>query len=1183
MSEEVKIEVELRKYLLGFLDATQTEEIEKNLVSDEEYFQEIQIVEAEIIQDFVDKKLNREEKKAFEENFIITDERREQINFARALRKCVDEKPKTQIEEKPSFFDSLKSFFLSPIPAICSVLVVVGVSIFVWWNYSNKSEVLVALNRSQKKERPTAARISDFDYAPKTEGTRGNDKSENLDLVFAKSRATEAVLKNPTAENYHELGRVFLAEKNFDESIKQFEKAVKLNPSIANLNNDLGVALMEKGRQKDEGSLELYARANESLEKSLELDKNLKEAYFNRALVIELLNLPNQAKEAWENYLKLDSTSKWADEARERLQKLEANKPISKTKEEILQDFLEAKKANDTEKAWQTLSRNREMITGKLIPQQLAFLFVDSKTSGDEATAKEALDALGYAGKLEAEKAGDLFWQNLTNYYKNFEDKEITLIKKAQESLIKGYELTIKRDFANSLEEFEKASKNFQEAGNEPQMMISNYYISNCLSYIEKKSVEDEVRRDELAKKLLKISIERNYKWLELLVLLRITSIQNEVAQFSSAIKNAEKSYLIAKDTENSYDEQRILVMLASMYSRLGNKKKAIEYSQKIFEKMNEADNSPRQKWRNFFNMTELFFSVKNYSVARLLVKEEVLLAEQLGDINQLSMSQIHAGIILAKAKDFLEARNSLIKGLQNAEKLPEGKAQKNLIAYSKLKIADLEQELGNFEESVRLYDESFKVNNSPYFELEVQKGQLRAFVETGNHFELEKQIPKTIQIAEENRLKILEEQQSNGFFHSEISVYETAINWEYERGNSEDSYNYVERSSARSLLDKVENNKQTLNSKSSENTEFFTRASPLKLKEIQAQISENTQLLQYTVLNDKTLIWLITRDKFIVEKVQISAEELQVKVERFIKLILNDKTSLSSETKEIAKEIYLLLINPIYKHLEKSKQICFIPNKSLFFLPFSALLNENERFLLEEFIISYAPSANVFLHCTKIAEKKNNLTTETILSIGNPEFDTTVFPELANLIAAESEAKSIAQLYDNPIVFSGKSATKKSFESNIKNVEVIHFAGHYVVKPELPLASSLLFAKDDDFEKSILTNAELINHKLNRIKLVVLSSCETGVESYLNGEGLIGLSRTFLALETPLVVASQWKVDSDSTAILMKEFHKFRREEKLPTSEALRKSQLKMLDDKKFNTPYYWAAFASFGGNARF
>ncbi|NJM52947.1 MAG: hypothetical protein HC846_05850, partial [Blastocatellia bacterium] len=154
-----------------------------------------------------------------------------------------------------------------------------------------------------------------------------------------------------------------------------------------------------------------------------------------------MLNLPNQAKEAWENYLKLDSTSKWADEARQRLQKLEANKPISKTKEEVLQDFLEAKRANDTEKAWQTLSRNREMITGKLIPQQLAFLFVDSKTSGDEATAKETLDALIYAGKLEEKKSGDLFWRDLAEYYVNVSDEKISDLKKAQDTIREGYKL----------------------------------------------------------------------------------------------------------------------------------------------------------------------------------------------------------------------------------------------------------------------------------------------------------------------------------------------------------------------------------------------------------------------------------------------------------------------------------------------------------------------------------------------------------------------------------------------------------------------------------------------------------------------------------------------------------------------------------------------------------------------
>lgn len=1182
MSEEVKIEVELRKYLLGILDAAQTEEIEKNLVSDEKYFQEIQIVEAEIIQDFVDKKLNQEEKKAFEENFIITKERREQINFARALRKLVDEKPKPQIEKNPSFFDSLKSFFLSPIPAFCGVLAIVGISVFVWWNYSNKSEVLVALNRSQKNERPTDARISDFDYAPKTEGTRGNNSTENLDLVFAKSRATEAVLKNPTAENYHELGRVYLAEKNFDESVKQFEKAVKLNPNIAKLNSDLGVALMEKGKQKEEGSLELYAKANESISKAIEQDKNLKEAYFNLALAIELLNLPNQAQEAWENYLKLDSTSKWADEARERLKKLEENKPISKTKEEVLQDFFEAKKANDTEKAWQTLSRNREMITGKLIPQQLAFLFVDAKAGGNEAKAKEALDALVYAGKLEEEKSGDLFWRDLAKYYSGVYSREIPKLKEAHQALFKGYEQHLKNEFTKALGEFQLALQLFSETGNIWQGQIGNNYIANSLGYIEKKSDEVERKRIEITNQILKFSQEKRYKWLELLQMMRITSIRNEANQHSVAISNAEKSYIIARNLEDSYAEQVILGMLTSLHSRLGNKKKAIEFTQMIFAKMNSADNSLRQKWRNYFNAAELFFSVRNFSAAKLAVKEELLVAQQISETGVLSTSQTHSGVIYAKTKDFSEARDLLNKGMENAQKLPDEKFRKNLVAYSLLKLAHLEKELGNFDESARLYNQSFEVNNSPYFEFEIQKGRLKSFLAEGNDEALEQQIPKTIQILEYNRTKILEEEQSNVFFHNENDVFETAVEWEFKRGHFQESYNYAEGASARSLLDLLEKNRGSI--ETIKNAESMIGAIPLRLDEIQPQMPANVQILQYTVLDKKLLIWLISNEKFVTKELPVSSEELQTKVEKFVSLILENKTEISEETLLLSKELFSLLIQPIYAELDKNKQLCLIPGKSLFFIPFSTLMSSEEKTLLEEFVILYAPSANIFIHCTKNAEKKANRTSETLLGIGNPAFDKAVSPELPNLEFAEKETENIAWLYDESIVLLKKAATKTAFQQNISQADVLHFAGHYVVKQDMPLSSSLLLAKNDENpEQSFLTNAELSQEKLNRLKLVILSSCETGVESYFSGEGMVGLSRTFLGIDTPLVVASQWKVDSEATAALMQRFHQIRRRESLSTAAALRKAQLEMMNGEKFKMPYYWSAFATFGGYAKF
>ena len=125
----------------------------------------------------------------------------------------------------------------------------------------------------------------------------------------------------------------------------------------------------------------------------------------------------------------------------------------------------------------------------------------------------------------------------------------------------------------------------------------------------------------------------------------------------------------------------------------------------------------------------------------------------------------------------------------------------------------------------------------------------------------------------------------------------------------------------------------------------------------------------------------------------------------------------------------------------------------------------------------------------------------------------------------------------------------------------------------------------NDQSEDGILTNQELITQKLPQVKLVVLPACQTGIEHYYNGEGLVGLSRTFLAAGAPLVVASQWKVDSKATAELMRNFHFYRREKKLSTTAALRRAQLDMMESAggQYHQPFFWAAFATYGGYAEF
>jgi CHAT domain-containing protein len=102
---------------------------------------------------------------------------------------------------------------------------------------------------------------------------------------------------------------------------------------------------------------------------------------------------------------------------------------------------------------------------------------------------------------------------------------------------------------------------------------------------------------------------------------------------------------------------------------------------------------------------------------------------------------------------------------------------------------------------------------------------------------------------------------------------------------------------------------------------------------------------------------------------------------------------------------------------------------------------------------------------------------------------------------------------------------------------------------------------------------------------VVILSACRTGVESYYKGEGMIGMSRVFIVAGVPLVVASLWSVDSQATMELMVKLHKYRRQDKLTTAEALRRAQLEMLNGSqpRYQRPYYWAAFMAIGGKTSF
>jgi tetratricopeptide (TPR) repeat protein len=114
------------------------------------------------------------------------------------------------------------------------------------------------------------------------------------------------------------------------------QAALRLSPDDAGLHSDMGAALLEMGRQEEQSgdagkAFESYAQSLKYLDKASQLDPNLLEPLYDRALVMERQVLPEQAKEAWRLYLQHDAQSKWAEEARQHLKLLSERSAVVPT------------------------------------------------------------------------------------------------------------------------------------------------------------------------------------------------------------------------------------------------------------------------------------------------------------------------------------------------------------------------------------------------------------------------------------------------------------------------------------------------------------------------------------------------------------------------------------------------------------------------------------------------------------------------------------------------------------------------------------------------------------------------------------------------------------------------------------------------------------------------------------
>lgn len=358
----------------------------------------------------------------------------------------------------------------------------------------------------------------------------------------------------------------------------------------------------------------------------------------------------------------------------------------------------------------------------------------------------------------------------------------------------------------------------------------------------------------------------------------------------------------------------------------------------------------------------------------------------------------------------------------------------------------------------------------------------------------------------------------------------------------------------------------------------------PLTHASLKALVKGNdVAYLEYVVTGDDVGLFIIKRNGVTTENklkyvnLPINANELRRKVSEFHSALAEREPGYAS----LGRKLYRWLIEPAANELQEIRVVCVIPDEFLWSLPFQALTTTDGSYLIQKYSLFYAPSINVLNEMA--LRRPQQSFKESLIAFGNPviEKNETLKENLHAIPETEGEVTAIAAAVRTQMkrVFVRREADEKRFKALAPQYATIHLATHGVLDNKDPLNSHLLLTatKDDMENDGLLRAREIINMHLDA-DLAVLSACQTGSGRISPGEGVIGMSWAFFVAGTRSVVVSQWRVNSASTSLLMKNFYRAlarqNDQNSRNKSQALREASLRLLEDARYRHPFYWAGF---------
>ncbi len=987
---------------------------------------------------------------------------------------------------------------------------------------------------------------------------RSGDTPNGLDaqtpaVLAAVARIRERAENDPSPEALGALGVTYLVSGNVYEAVKALESATAQDPENARLLTDLSAAYLVRATQADEPAD--IPKALESAETAIALLDPPVEAWFNRALALEALHLVDAARKAWEDYLQRDSSSGWAEEARQHLERLPKPRQSSAEEDKArVRAVLEKRAA-----AVESLADEDPQLLRNYLEDEVLPSWADAYLVG-HPDAKLFRERAGLLGEALLRTTSDAMPRDAARALA--EPTPTAASRNPLRSQALGYQALREAKRLYDLQEpccseFRDALTELEAGGSPYAAWARVQTVSACRFDSEPKAAMAELRQMEsFAERQAYVQLLGRAHWL---LGLR-QGMRGELTASLEQYRSARAAFQASRHAEN---EAMALALLAENFELLGESRNAWRHRHQTFGLLHAV----RALRRRHGMLNEAIFACLDERMPRSALHFGTALVEMARSSSPDDVSealQRRAAIYHVLGADDLAAVD-MHEARFWIPRIPEKSEAERVEAEADATEGEIlirrkpEAAARSLARSLA-YFRATSPARVPALQLLLARAQAtRSF-----DIEAEEELLVGIEAMERGRIPLRDASLQVSFFDQALPLFDDMVRLQItKRRNPERALAFVERGLGRQLVDALAG----------------AAVTPLEPEALRRQLPEGLTLVYYVPLDDGLFVWTLSRENLHFIERSLPAAELS-------RLVAAHRTAIERRApldivRRTAARLHDELVRPLISFFASQRALVFIPGSVLQSVAFAGLWNtETGRYLVEDYLLGVSPSGTVLVRASSSADRALS-TAARALVVGNPRPDRRVWGGFPNLPEAEAEADEVSSLYARSALLTQGAATKTAFLEGVRGSQVVHYAGHAATIASAPSSARLLLAGDPKTGDS----GALYLHELERssfagTRVVVLAACRTATGTVSRVEGALSLGRPFLAVGVPHVVASLWDIDDAVSRRFFVGFHRALLAEGDPVL-ALRNAQIAFLRDADaaLSHPASWAAFICMGG----